>query len=88
MDYAEALLPSNGGYCAEEAGEWNEEFEKRRALIFASTYNRGDLRTIWKSLKEQGADFYVIERRLQPQPRGAGGLSGSACTAVSLASLV
>lgn len=47
---------------------WNDEFEKGKILIFASTTDRRTLRPIWEALREQGADFYIIERRLKPQP--------------------
>jgi hypothetical protein len=52
----------------EDAGEWNDEFEKGKVLVFASTTDRRVLRPIWESLKSQGADFHIIERRLEPQP--------------------
>jgi hypothetical protein len=47
---------------------WNDEFEKGKVLVFASTTDRRTLRPIWEALREQGADFYVLERRLKPQP--------------------
>ena len=47
---------------------WNEEFEKGKVLVFASTADRNALRPIWEALRRQGADFYVIERRLRPRP--------------------
>ena len=53
---------------AEDAELWNEEFEKGKVLIFASTTDRRALRPMWEALREQGADFYVAERRLEPQP--------------------
>ena len=53
---------------ADDSGLWNDEFEKGRILIFASTTNRSTLRPIWEALRRQGADFYIIERRLEPQP--------------------
>lgn len=53
---------------AEDSELWNEEFEKGRILIFASTTDRSSLRPIWAALRRQGADFYVIKRRLKPQP--------------------
>jgi hypothetical protein len=52
----------------EESGVWNEEFEKGRVLVFASTADRKLLRPIWEAMRGQGADFYVVERRLEPQP--------------------
>lgn len=53
---------------ADDSELWNEEFEKGRVLVFVSTTNRSALRPIWEALRRQGADFYVIERRLKPQP--------------------
>ena len=47
---------------------WNDEFEKGKVLVFASTTDRRSLRHIWEALRKQGADFYIIERRLKPQP--------------------
>jgi hypothetical protein len=47
---------------------WNDEFEKGKVLVFASTTDRRILRPIWEALREQGADFYIVERRLKPQP--------------------
>ncbi len=53
---------------AEDSELWNEEFEKGKVLIFANTADRRTLRPIWEALRRQGADFYVVERRLEPQP--------------------
>jgi len=47
---------------------WNDEFEKGKVLVFASTTDRRTLRPIWEALREQGTDFYIVERRLKPQP--------------------
>lgn len=52
---------------AEDAELWNEEFEKGRVLIFASTTDRQTLRPMWETLRGLGTDFYVVERRLVPQ---------------------
>lgn len=46
---------------------WNDEFEKGRVLVFANTDDRRTLRPIWEALRRQGADFYIVERRLEPQ---------------------
>jgi hypothetical protein len=53
---------------AEESGLWNDEFERGRILVFASTPERRILRPVWEALQRQGADFYIVERRLEPQP--------------------
>lgn len=52
----------------EESGLWNDEFEKGKVLVFASTADRRILRPIWETLRRQGADLYTVNRRMQPQP--------------------
>jgi len=52
----------------EDSGLWNDEFEKGRVLVFAGTADRRALKPLWEALRRQGADFYTIKRRLQPQP--------------------
>jgi hypothetical protein len=52
----------------EDAGAWNDAFEGGKVLLFASTTDRRALRPIWEILRSQGADFNIIERRLEPQP--------------------
>lgn len=52
----------------EASGLWNDEFEKGKVLIFASTADRRALRPVWEALRRQGADFYTVKRRLEPQP--------------------
>ena len=53
---------------AEDSELWNDEFEKGKVLVFASTADRNNLRPIWEALRRQGADFYTVKRRLEPQP--------------------
>jgi hypothetical protein len=53
---------------SEDAGAWNDAFERGEVLLFASTADRRALRPIWEALQRQGADFYIVERRLEPQP--------------------
>ena len=53
---------------SEDAGAWNDAFERGKVLLFASTADRRALRPIWEALQRQGADFYIVERRLEPQP--------------------
>ena len=66
----------------EDSGTWNDEFEKGRVLVFASTTDPQILKLGWQALQRQGADFYIIKRRLEPQPtsgavlRWAGEVSG------------
>ncbi len=52
----------------EDSGNWNDEFEKGKVLIFASTADHGALKPSWEALQRQGADFYIVKRRLEPQP--------------------
>lgn len=52
----------------EDSELWNDEFEKGKVLIFAGTTDRSTLRPIWEALRRQGADFYILKRRLEPQP--------------------
>ena len=56
------------GAPAEESGFWNDEFEKGRVLLFASTAERRMLRPIWEVFQEQGAYFDIVGRGLRPQP--------------------
>ena len=53
---------------AEDSELWNDEFEKGKVLVFANTDDRRTLRPIWEILRRQGADFYIVDRRLEPQP--------------------
>lgn len=55
---------------AEDSGVWNDEFEVGKVLVFASTDERRDVRPILQILRGQGADSYVVGRRLEPQPVG------------------
>ncbi len=52
---------------SEDSELWNEEFEKGKVLVFASTAERRILRPIWETILRQGGEFYVVERRLEPQ---------------------
>jgi hypothetical protein len=56
------------GAPAEESGFWNDEFEKGRILLFASTTDRRNLKPIWEVFQERGAYFDIVGRRLRPQP--------------------
>ena len=55
---------------SEDSNEWNEEFEKGKALVFASTADRRGLKPVWEVLERGGADFYIVELRLKPEPIG------------------
>lgn len=53
---------------AEESGFWNDEFEKGKVLVFASTSYRRTLRPASEVFERQGTYFDIIGRRLVPQP--------------------
>ncbi len=53
---------------SEDSEVWNDEFEKGKVLVFASTADRRTLKPIWEALRRQGADFYIVKRRLKPRP--------------------
>ena len=53
---------------AEESGLWNDEFEKGKVLLFASTQSRQDLKPVWRIFQDQGIYFDVIGARLEPRP--------------------
>jgi hypothetical protein len=52
----------------EDSDLWNDEFENGKVLVFASTAERRLLRSAFEAMQRQGADFYVVERRLEPRP--------------------
>src|SRR5215210_9254736 len=52
----------------EDSGAWNDAFERGKVLLFANTADRRVLRPMWEALQRQGADFHIIERRLEPRP--------------------
>ena len=53
-----------------DSAVWNDEFENGKVLVFAATENRRQLQPMWEIFRRQGAEFYVIGRRLEPQPVG------------------
>lgn len=55
---------------ADDSNVWNDEFEKGKVLVFATTPERELVRPMWELLRARGADFYVVEQRLEPQPVG------------------
>jgi hypothetical protein len=55
---------------ADDSNVWNDEFEKGKVLVFATTSEREFVRPMWESMKAWGADFYVVGQRLEPQPVG------------------
>jgi hypothetical protein len=52
---------------AEESGLWNDEFEKGRVLLFASTRDRLILGPAREIFEEQGAYYDIVGRRLEPR---------------------
>jgi len=53
---------------AEESGLWNDEFEKGRILLFASTSDGRILKPAREIFEEQGAYYDIVGRRLEPRP--------------------
>lgn len=53
---------------AEESGFWNDEFEKGKVLVFASTSYRRTLKPAAEVFERQGVYFDIIGRRLVPRP--------------------
>lgn len=53
---------------SEESGVWNDRFERGKVLLFAATAERRLVRPICEVLRGQSADFYVVDRWLEPQP--------------------
>ena len=51
----------------EEAGTWNDDFEMGKVLVFASTKERRLLRPIREALQRAGANYYIVDRRLNPR---------------------
>ncbi len=51
----------------EESGTWNDEFERGKVLVFASTKERRLLRPIREALQRGGATYYIVDRRLEPR---------------------
>ena len=55
------------GAPSEEAGTWNDDFELGKVLVFASTKERRLLRPIREALQRAGANYYIVDRRLNPR---------------------
>lgn len=51
----------------EESESWNEQFEEGQVLIFANTKDRRLLRPIREVLQNNGAAYYMVDRRLEPR---------------------
>ena len=49
-----------------EAGQWNDEFEMGKVLIFAMTRERRLIRPMREILQANDADYYILEGRLEP----------------------
>ena len=50
-----------------EAGQWNDEFEMGKVLIFAMTRERRLIRPMREILQANDADYYILEGRLEPR---------------------
>ena len=53
-----------------DAGEWNDEFEKGKVLIFAAIEERRLIRPIREILQANGAKYYITDTRLEPRAVG------------------
>ncbi|HET7478409.1 MAG TPA: hypothetical protein VFJ72_02710 [Rubrobacteraceae bacterium] len=53
---------------AEESGFWNDEFERGKVLVFASTEDRRTLEAAWEVFRRQNIYFDIIGGRLKPRP--------------------
>jgi hypothetical protein len=53
---------------ANESSFWNDEFERGKVLLFASTRERENLRLIWEVFERQGVYFDIVQKRMVPQP--------------------
>ncbi len=51
----------------EESESWNEQFEQDKVLVFANTRDRRLLRPIREVLQNNGAAYYMVDRRLEPR---------------------
>lgn len=54
----------------EESGFWNDAFELGKVLTFVHVGDRALIKPVREALQKQGADFYIIERRLEPRAVG------------------
>jgi hypothetical protein len=50
-----------------ESGSWNDEFEMGKVLIFAMTRERRLIRPMREILQANGADYYIVEGRMEPR---------------------
>jgi hypothetical protein len=53
---------------ANESAFWNDEFERGKVLLFASTRGQGLLKPIWEVFERQGVYFDIVAKRMVPQP--------------------
>jgi len=53
---------------ANESAFWNDEFERGKVLLFASTRGQGLLKPIWEVFERQGVYFDIVTKRIVPQP--------------------
>jgi hypothetical protein len=53
---------------ANESAFWNDEFERGKVLLFASTRGQGPLKPIWEVFERQGVYFDIVAKKMVPQP--------------------
>ena len=51
----------------EEAGAWDDEFERGKVLVFVNTAGRRLLRPVREVLERNGAMYYLVDRALRPR---------------------
>lgn len=54
----------------EDSGGWNDQFELGRVLIFTMTRERRLLRPIREIMQNNGATYYIEDRRMEPRAVG------------------
>lgn len=53
---------------ANESGFWNDEFERGKVLLFASTRGQSPLKLIWEIFERQDVYFDIVPKRMVPRP--------------------
>jgi hypothetical protein len=54
----------------QESGAWNDQFEMGKVLIFVATRERRLIRPIREIMQNNGATYYIEDRRLEPRAVG------------------
>ncbi len=51
----------------EDSGEWNDQFELGKVLVFAVTRERRLIRPIREAIQGSGGAYFIVDRRLEPR---------------------